>query len=72
MSFFELPKELLEELNQQRAIINYHRKQKSKSLENTGLGVSPAIKLLYVCVFEDEQVPAFSPKLSQITGDESS
>ena len=35
LSFFELPKELLEELNQQRAIINYHRKQKSKSLENT-------------------------------------
>ena len=28
LSFFELPKELLEELNQQRAIINYHRKQK--------------------------------------------
>jgi transposase len=34
LSLFELPKELLEELNQQRAIINYHRNQKSKLAEN--------------------------------------
>ena len=35
LSLFELPKELLEELNQQRAIINYHRNLKSKLAGNT-------------------------------------